>query len=540
MKLKRNAFSLRSYLDYLRKYRSNEIFEVNDETSIEFETTAYYLELLKSNPVILFRKLKEFRDYELVTNIFGSEGRFLNIAGFESMDQFMYGWKKITNSDVVDQLEIVEDNPPFRARTFTHDIDIFNIPFPSHYDLDGSNKNFSRYITSGLTTTIDPENEGIINMSFSRIQPFMKTKFAFDAGSHGHLWKYLNISRENGQKLDMSVIIGCNPIFYILAASFTDNEYSKASQLFNLTFANGLKNRIPIPSDSEIVIEAEFLPNEVFDEGPFAEYTGYMGYDSTKFVANVKSIMMRDKPIYYDIQPSNASEHVNLFSFPRSSVVMNSLRETLPKGPNVNVYWPHYGGRFLTFAYVSNPEPGIGTQLGLSIIGLDPLWNKVVFVNEGVTNLDLESALVNMIKSPKFSDVTLTKISKSFIISSDPAISEDGTTGKLIIVTKGTPIPYEKMISEEGLLLRTRFGEVLVSHSHSANHRVNIRVPDDICLSNIEQIGWALATRFNPDRDILIEGDRISISATSKTPPVPSIPEKVMKKIRKKIISFEK
>jgi UbiD family decarboxylase len=540
MKLKRNAFSLRSYLDHLRKYRPNEIFEVAEETSIEFETTAYYLESLKRNPVILFRRLKGFGNYELVTNIFGSEGRFADIAGFESMDQFMYGWKKITNSEVAEQLEIVEDNPPFRVRTFTDDLDIFNLPIPSHYVLDGSNKGFSRYITSGLTTTIDPENEGIINMSFSRIQPFRKTKFAFDAGSHGHLWKYLNISRENGQKLEMSIIIGCNPIFYILAASFTDNEYPKASQLFNLTFAKGLKNRIPIPSDSEIVIEAEFLPDEVFDEGPFAEYTGYMGYDSTKFVAKVKSIMMRDKPLYYDIQPSNASEHVNLFSFPRSSVVLNSLRETLPKGPYVNVYWPHYGGRFLAFAYVSKPEPGLGTQLGLSIVGLDPLWSKVVFVNEGVTALNLESALLNMIKSPKFSDVTFTKISKSFIISSDPAISEDGTTGKLIIETKGRPIPYEKKISEEGLLLKTRFGEVLVSHSRSDDHRVNIRVPDDIDLPNIEQIGWALATRFNPDRDLSIEGNRIAISATSKTPPIPNVPEEVMKKIRRKMISFKK
>jgi len=539
MKAKRNAFSLRSYLDYLHKYRPNEILEVPEEMDIKFETTAYYLESLKRNPVILFRRLKGFGNYELVTNIFGSEERFANISGFESLDQFFEGWKKITNLEVAEEPLIVDGIPPFKARTFTEDLDIFKLPTPSHYVLDGSNKGFGGYITSGLTTTIDPENEEIINMSFSRIQPFEKTRFAFDAGSHGHLWRYLNLSRENGQKLEMSIIIGCNPILYILAASFTDNEYSKASQLFDLTFSNGLKNRIPVPSESEIVIEAEFLPDEMFDEGPFAEYTGYMGYDSTKFVAKVKSIMMREKPLYYDIQPSNAPEHVNLFSFPRSSVVLNSLRETLPKGPSVNVYWPHYGGRFLAFANVRDPEPGFGMQVGISIAGLDPLWSKIIFVDEGGTDLNLESALVNMIKSQKFSDVTLTKISKTFIIGSDPAISEDGTTGKLIIETKGSPIPYEKKITEEGFLLKTGFGEVLVSHSHSEDHRVNIQVPDDIDFGNIEQIGWALATRFNPDRDLSIMEDRSVIKAISKTPPIPRVPEDVVKKIRKMMISFK-
>ncbi len=538
MNYKPSAYSVRSFIQELRKDHPKEVFEVDEKVSVEYETTAYYSNLKKQNSLILFNNVEGFEDFSLVTNIFGSEERLAKIAGFSSIEEVIERWSDIANGEPSKPVEVADLEDSFLTKLTGEDLNVFRLPIPSHYELDGSKTGFGRYITSGLTTTIDPENDGIINLSFSRIQPFDRNKFAFDAGSHGHLWKYLNLSRQRREKLEMTILIGTNPIFYLLAASFIDNEFGKLSKFQNFNLVPGFKNKIPLPSDTEIAIEAEFLPEETFDEGPFAEYAGYMGYDSTKFVAEVKSLLMKRNPIYYDIQPSNSSEHVNLFSIPRSSLVMKGVREALPKGPYYQVVWPHYAGRFLSLGCVDNTEPGLAKQLGMSILGLDPLWNKIVFVNEGKTELTIERALVNLAQSKEFSERNLTKISNVFVISSDPTRDKLGNTGKIIFVTSGVPLPIKREIEGDSVKLMTRNGGVLISHEREGEQKVNVVVADDIETKDEEQVGWAMATRLNPDTDIRIERDRITFFATRKVPKVATIPEKVKKRIEMKFGSL--
>ncbi len=537
--MKTNAYTIRSFLDYLEKVHYKHLIEIEEEVSVDYETTAYFLALRKRNPVLLFKVLNGFKDFSLVTNIFGDEERLAMLTGFNSIEEFIYKWSDIANGNSYDLL-IDDQNSHFHTKKTGDDIDIFKLPIPTHFELDGSKTGFSKYITSGLTTTKDPDNEEVINLSFARIQPFNRNRFAFDTGSRGHLWKYLNISKERGEKLEMTILIGPNPVFYLLAASFIDNEFKKASKLYNIEFTRGYMNDIPIPIDTEIAIEAEFSPDEEFDEGPFAEYVGYMGYDSTRFVGKVRSILMKKYPIYYDIQPSNSSEHVNLFSIPRSSIVLRSIEETLPKGPRYKVVWPHYGGRFISFGYVNMPDIILAKQLGISLLGLDPLWNKIVFVNAGTSELTLLKALVNLAQIDEFSDNDIIRFHNILIIGSDPTRDEMGTSGKVVFLTQGKNSKFEIDSESENLMLKTDNGNVLISHDKEADQKVNIIVPEDIDINDEEQVGWAIATRLNPDRDLILEKNKIIFYATRNVPPVARVPPRIKEKIEKKLISLSK
>jgi UbiD family decarboxylase len=535
---KSDAYSLRSFIEDLRKNHPEEIFEVNDNVKLDFETTAYYLNLRKRNPVLLFNNIIGHTGFTIVTNIFGSEDRFARISGFKSVEELMERWSSVTDNIPSGQIIDNRDQHSVHKIITGEKINIFDLPIPSHYEMDGSKKGFSRYITGGLTTTIDPENKDTINLSFSRIQPFERNKFAFDAGSHGHLWKHLNISKLRGERLKMTILIGTNPIFYILGASFIDNEFAKVQELFNVSFDRGHLNPIPIPRDTEIAIEAEFLPEETFEEGPFAEYVGYMGYDSTKFVAEVISIITKNDPIYYDIQPSNSSEHVNLFSIPRSSIVMKGVKESLPKGPTYRIVWPHYGGRFLALGYVENAEPGLAKQLGITVLGLDPLWNKAVFINDGRTRLDINTALINLAQLNEYSERNVTKLIGSFVISSDPTRDEQGNTAKIIFVTKGNNLPYDREVEQDSVILKSNSGSAVISHRYRDDQKVNVIVSDDIDLYDEEQVGWAIATRSNPENDIKLEKNRITILANRKVPQVAAVPREIKEKIEKKLSSL--
>ncbi len=539
MNVKYGAHSIRTLIDDLKKNHPDEIVEVDDEVSVSFEPTAYYLHYKKRSPVLLFNNVEGYPSFSLVTNIFGTEKRLAKISGFTSIKDVINNWSDVANGTSNTSLSFSSDGTPFHSKMIGDSLDLFSLPFTSHYEMDGSNTGFGRYITGGLTATADPEDEDVVNLSFSRIQPFARNKFAFDAGSHGHLWRYLDSSRKRNERLKMTILIGPNPVYYLLAASFIDNEFKKVKKIFDATFVRGYSNNIPIPFDTEIAIEAEFVPEESFEEGPFAEYVGYMGYDSTRFVAEVKSILSKENPIFYDIQPSNSSEHVNLFSVPRSSMVMKQLREALPKGPRYEVNWPHYGGRFISFGYVNSIEPGLAKQLGMTILGLDPLWNKIIFVNEGETKLDLETALINLASSGDFSVRNVSIISGMFVISSDPTRDERGNTGKIIITTRGPRPDFKRVTDGESVKLMTAGGGVLISHKKSTDQKISVIVGDDIDLNDYEQVGWALATRMNPETDITIERDRITLEATRKVPPVARIPERVMNKIEKRIRSLD-
>ncbi len=533
---KEYAFSIRTYIDNLRKNDSSEIIEIEDKVNLNYETTAYYLYLRKQNPVLFFRNIEQYNGFSLVTNLFGSEERVAYLAGFHSVEEVIEKWSLVANDTGSEPIAVNYRREAFPQKIKGEELNLFDLPIPAHYSTDGSKTGYNRYITSGLTTTRDPENDDIINLSFARIQPFGRNRFAFDAGSHGHLWKYLSISKERMEKLKMTVLIGPNPIFYLLAASFIDNEFAKASKIFNINFCKGYLNDLPVPCDTEIAIEAEFMPDEAFDEGPFAEYAGYVGYDSTKFVAEAKSIIMKKNPIYYDIQPSNSGEHVNLFSIPRSSLVMRSIREALPKGPVYQVKWPHYGGRFIAFGYVDKPEPGLAKQLGISILGSDPLWNKFIFINEGKAGLDIETALVNLAQERHFGGSNVTRISGSFVISSDPTRDKEGRSGKVVFITGGKLGAFKKEINDGRVLLKSRKGSVLISHEREfENQKVNVIVPDDIDIKDPDQIGWAIATRCNPETDIELDKERITFLATRKVPPVAELPNGIKKKIERRI-----
>ena len=528
--------SLRSFLDQLSRTGGNSLKVIDGETDPEYEITAYSLATAEENPALLFQNIKNYPDFSIVTNLLGSEDRVAMATGYGNIPEFLKNWNSILSGDDTFAIDSLESNPPVKEIIATGgDVDIFSLPVPRHYVSDGSKSGYGRYITSGLVLARDPRNENILNLSFTRIQPFARDRYAFDSGSHGNMWGYLDYCRKKGIKLEISIIIGAHPVFYILGAAFTRNEYSKAGKIIKVGYAQGVSNNLPIPSDSEIVIEAECFPDETFDEGPFAEYTGYMGQDSTNNVAHVKTIMRRKKPIFYDIQPSNSREHINLFSMSRSAAITESLQKFMPKGPVYSVVWPHYGSRFLSLGYVENGNMAIARQFGSVIVGTDSLWGKIVFINNGKAELNFERAIMNLAQTDISNGENILVFRNMYVISSDITSDKDGSVGKVLFTTSGRQEKILKYFGEDKTELVSGNWKVVVSHQMQEDGKVNLQVADDIDITDMDKIGWAIATRMNPQYDMSIKNNRIFMKAIRNHPEIPEIPENIMEAVRKKL-----
>jgi len=529
--------SLADFLEQYRRQHPEDVFLIDEEVDVEYEPTAYYKLLEEKNPLIWFSKVKGYPDFQIVTNVMGSRARMAFALGLDSESRLYETWNVAINSK--DKIKISDESPLIKERIFQgKDVDLYSLPVVKHYSSDGSHTGFGRYITSGLAVARDPLSPETINMSFTRMQIIGRDRYAFDMGSRSHFWRYVQSATQKGDSLQVSVVVGAHPVFYMLAASFIENEYSIAAKLFEATFTNGVTNHVPIPSEAEIVIEAEVIPNEYYHEGPCGEFTGYMAARTTGSVAKVNAILRRVRPIYYDIQPSNSYEHIGLFTTPRNAAISKRLTEILPPGADYKIEWPQISATLLALCSLQRPEPGLANQVGLALLALNALLSKIVLVNEGDCELDLERFLANLSVTGARSGVNVHIISDVFCIKLDPSSTPEGTNGKMIIVTKNSGLQYHKVVEKNVVKLVSGNAEVVFSHKRTNVARVNIIVNEDIDLNDTNQIIWALSTRFRPDKDVeFSEDSNILFDTTRMTEKleVPSLPQDIIERITNKL-----
>jgi len=532
-----HASSLVDFLDQYKSQYPKDVFLVNEQIDVEYESTAHYKLLEEKNPLIWFSKVKGYSDFQLVTNVMGSRARMAFALGLESESQLYDILTEALNSK--GEFRISDDSAPIKERVFTgKDVDLYSLPVVKHYSGDGSHTGFGRYITAGLAVARDPLSPDTINMSFTRIQIIDKVRYAFDMGSRGHFWRYVQSATQKGDSLQVSVVVGAHPVFYLLAGSSIENEYSIAATLIDATFTDGITNHVPIPSEAEIVIEAEVVPNEYYHEGPCAEFTGYMAARTAGRVAKVKAILRRARPIYYDIQPSNSYEHIGLFTTPRNAKISKMMAEVLPTGAKYKIEWPLISATFLALCSLPDPEPGIAKQAGLALLALNALLSKVVMVNEGDCELELETFLANLSVTGAKNGENVHVITDVFAIKLDPTTTCNGTNAKIIIVTTNAGVGYRKLVMTDRVRLISGNAEVVISRKPATEGRINVIVGDDIDLQNSNEIVWALSTRLRPDKDVIFgENGRIVFDTTRLTErlEVPSLPKDVVERIANKL-----
>jgi 4-hydroxy-3-polyprenylbenzoate decarboxylase len=110
-----------------------------------------------------------------------------------------------------------------------------------------------------------------------------------------------------------------------------------------------------VPADAEIVIEGFVPPGERVDDGPFGEYTGYLGGQVKAPLVDVRCITRRRDAIYHDYGSGLTDMLV-----PDNMVMEGKLFELVKAvAPSiVNVHVPTEGRRFHAYLQLRDPGPG--------------------------------------------------------------------------------------------------------------------------------------------------------------------------------------
>ena len=204
------------------------------------------------------------------------------------------------------------------------------------------------YITAGCVVTRDPDS-GVRNVGTYRVQIKGPRKLGlfinYLQGGRDHVEK----NNRAGKPTPVAIVMGTDPVIGLVSVSRVQADMDE------LAVAGGLRGApvevvrcqtvdLEVPATAEVVIEGIVRANELEDEGPFGEYTGYMGPASMSYVVDVTCISHRHKPIVQAfLSQMPPSESSCIRSIGRESTLLKHLKQDL-RLPVRDVHLLEHGG----------------------------------------------------------------------------------------------------------------------------------------------------------------------------------------------------
>jgi 2,5-furandicarboxylate decarboxylase 1 len=234
--------------------------------------------------------------------------------------------------------------------------DLTSLPVLTQHELEPG-----PYLTAAHATTFDPES-GVDNTAIQRCwvqAPRRMTWYPYPAS---HNARNLRKFWRRGEPCPLAFWIGHHPAVLLGTQAklrYPESHWRAAGGVIGeplrLVASITHGGRVLVPADAEIVIEGWAHPDATTHDGPFGEYTGYLGPAAEAPIVEVSCITRRADAIYHDygsgltdmLVPDNMAMEGKLFGLAKA--VAPSLE---------NVHVPASGRRFHAWLQLREPAGG--------------------------------------------------------------------------------------------------------------------------------------------------------------------------------------
>ena len=324
---------------------------VEKEVDKDWEISCITRRVLQRKPeerfALGFKKIKGYTSSVVVGTMAASRAVYATALEISpDVNQIIDKWNNALSNPI--PAEMTKDALCQEIVMEGEEVDLNQLPIP----VWTPGKDVAPYFTAPCMITKDPET-GVRNVGIYRMQakPPNKTGVLWDLPSqHGaiHYARYEALKKP----MPVAVAIGVDPTILMAAASKVPQGVDE------LTVAGGLRREaIPIakchsidleaPATAEIVLEGEILPGEKEIEGPFGEYTGYMGGPYELPLFHIKCITCRKNPIFQALQSQMPpSESSLLRQIPEEAHIYKHLVHDLKIPGIIDVHLPESGGSY--------------------------------------------------------------------------------------------------------------------------------------------------------------------------------------------------
>ena len=202
-------------------------------------------------------------------------------------------------------------------------------------------------VTWGLVTTQGPEKSRQ-NLGIYRQQLIAPNRLIMRWLSHrGGALDYREWRQQNGdQPFPISVVLGCDPATILAAVTPVPDalsEYAFAGLLrgSKTEVTRSLLSDLVIPARAEIVLEGFIYADDVADEGPFGDHTGYYNEVESFPVFTVEAMTMRENPVYHSTYTGRPPDEPSVLGLALNEVFIPLLQKQFPE--IVDFYLPAEG-----------------------------------------------------------------------------------------------------------------------------------------------------------------------------------------------------
>lgn len=308
------------------------------------------------------------------------------------------------------------------------EIDLLKFPSPRFHELDTQ-----RYIGTGCCNIQADPDSGWVNLGTYRNMVVDKNRTAIHAveARHGSLIMEKYTARKT--VMPFAIAIGVDPALYWASCSavpsgVSEYDYAGAIKGEPLEVVEGPMTGLPLPANAEIVIEGEWNPGDLVDEGPFGEWHGYYANLGLRPVpeplVNVTAIHFRDNPIlscaHVAVPPNDMSlQH----AIGRSAKIWGRLNAL--DIPGIKGVWCHEAGCGTLFCAISIEQQYAGHAQEVGIIASQHhggiQFKYIVVVDDDVDPSNLEQVLWATV-TRAYSDKCIQILENCPSSSNDPSI----------------------------------------------------------------------------------------------------------------------
>src|SRR6266545_4463814 len=323
---------LHSFLEQYERAYPEEVIHIEEPLRAEWEITALAMKLEKTQrfPILICHNIivdGKRAELPLVTFLMASRLRLARTFGADVRRAGVACYERVQKR--VKPIVVTREQAPVKQVVEKGaEIDVRRFPAPLHHRMDPG-----RYVTEGHFLTFN-RNNGLDNSALQRGWLAGKDEIRVFLGPSTHNAHNLRQYEENGEDMPAAYWVGHHPLVLLGAATHVgpdESHYETAGGALGVPLrlvpSETLGDDFLVPADAEVVIEGYVPRGQRRPEGPFGEYTRYVGPQRWGPLMKVTAVTHR-RDAYWDDLVVGHTHWVS--SLAREGEVFRAVQQVVP------------------------------------------------------------------------------------------------------------------------------------------------------------------------------------------------------------------